>query len=182
MPGTGWTQFIPLSVVVDLARPAWPSDTGGDVDIELQLASSQVAWDDVDGANWIDAIPGAMPPCLLQESMGDPVLPNIGNELVAQSLNAIQVGLPLRVLPGLAESVEAIAATGLTQFRAVCGPNPDPYCIHGFAGNSGDAGDAAREQIGTFLITALLGIPRIDVPQICLEDVPDGSCDLPPRR
>ena len=178
VPGTGWTQFIPLSVVVDYARPAWPSETGGDLDIELQIASSQNAWDDVDGANWLDALPGAMPPCLLQESMGDPVLPNIGNELVAQSLGAVQVGVPLRPLPGLALANEAIARTGLTQFHVDCGPDPDPYCVHGFAAGTTPAGLAAQQQIGTFLITALLGIPRVEVPQICLDDVPDGSCDF----
>jgi hypothetical protein len=177
VPGTGWTQFVPLSVLVNYARPAWSSVSGGDLDLELQIGSSQIAWDDVDGANWIDAVPGPMPICLLQESIGDPVLPNIGNELVAQAMGAVQVGVPLRALPGMPDVAEAINQTGLQQYRAICAPG-DVYCVHGFAGDSGLAGQAARQQIGTFLLTSLLGISRIATPPLCLQDVPDGSCDF----
>ncbi len=175
VPGTAWTQFIALSDIVNLARDAWPSAKGGAVNLDLQLATSQTAWDDVDGANWVDALPTPVPPCLIQEDIGDPVLPNIGNELVAVSLGAVQVGVPLRVLPGLAHVEEAVAQSGLQQFHDTCGVDD---CLHRFAQSNSLAGQAAREQIGTFLVTSLLGIPRVIVPSICTANVPDGSCDF----
>lgn len=173
VPGAAWTHFIPqaslYSLLVDPITHAWyPSD----IDRRSALAMMQNAWDDVDGAAWED--PDSV--LLLQESMGDPVLPNVGTAMLAKSRGATLVGSPLdEMLVGLERADEVVGKTGITQFRT---PFTDDLDIHGFAEEEGPVADAAREQIEVFLTSWLAGEPpRIIEPSACAEQ---GSCDFGP--
>ncbi|MFN7146702.1 MAG: hypothetical protein ACK4YP_23215, partial [Myxococcota bacterium] len=92
VPGAAWTHFIPAAslygILVDPITRAWyPSD----IDRRAALAMAQNAWDEVDGAAWED--PDST--LLLQESMDDPVLPNVGTAMLARARGAVLVGAPL---------------------------------------------------------------------------------------
>ena len=114
-------------------------------------------------------------PLLLQESIGDPVLPNLATELVAVGTGAVHVGVPIHPFVGLEQVDEASGINGITQYRV---KSDDQLEVHGFADRNTRAGEAARQQIQTFLETSWAGAPRIEVPPICLEDHADGSCDF----
>jgi hypothetical protein len=173
VPGAGWSHFVGESDTFQfldrILRAAYPDL----IDLRLAVAVSQLAWDDVDGANWVDESDDAA--YLVQESMGDPILPNPGTELVAAAARAAHVGAVLAPVTGTTPASEAVGRSGLTQFRVAA---TRPLDIHGFAGKSGPAGDAAREQISAFLRSALAGSPRIEVPPLCRENTPAGSCDF----
>lgn len=172
--GAGWTHFVSESVLFELLASALSADYDTPLDLHLSLAMSQALFDDVDAAVWADAVDRPAPVCLLQQSMGDPVLPNQGTELLAAALGARQVGQVLAAVPGL----EAVAGplegqSGLTQFRV---PGEGMLDIHGFAARETIAGEAARWQIRTFIESALAGAPRIELPASCV----DGRCDFAP--
>jgi hypothetical protein len=103
---------------------------------------SQGNWDDIDGACWIEAIREKQPNFLIQESIGDPVLPNPGSETVAITSDALQVGAVLEAIEGLDAAGAATARSGITQYRV-----PDTEASHCFAARDTPAGAAAREQI-----------------------------------
>ena len=171
VPGGAWTHFIPeaslYAILVDPITRAWyPSD----LDRRAALAMSQNAWDDVDGAAWAD--PGST--LLFQESMGDPVLPNVGTTMLARARGAVLVGGPLDDRMGDIEVTDGVVGrTAITHYQTSF---TDDYDIHGFAAEEGPAGDASREQIGRFLEDWRDGeTPRIILPTLCVDS---GVCDF----
>lgn len=170
VPGAAWTHLIPkaslYSILVDPITHAWYPN---DLDRNAALAMSQNIWDDVDGAAWED--PDST--LLLQESMGDPVLPNVGTSMLARARGAKMVGAPLDDLLTDLEDVPSSTTTAITQYAT---DFTDDYDIHGFAAEDGPAGDAAREQIDVFLMDWLAGeLPEIVLPSTC---DPSGGCDF----
>lgn len=174
VPGGGWTHFIPASSSYAMLEGVFTSAYGDPVTAALALLMSQTGWDDVDGAAWANGAEGENV-ALLQESVGDPVLPNIGSEILAACFSAslLQPAIvPVDTLPS-ADRVEGGSA--LEQFQV---PLSDgDYGIHGFAANDTPASDAAMAQILSFFMSALDGAPVIEHAALCEEDNADGSCD-----
>ncbi len=169
VPCAAWSHIIAdatlYKLLVEQILNAWYPEV---LDARLAIVMGQNAWDDADGATWEDP-DGVL---LLQESIGDPVVPNRGTALLALSRGATLVGPAIDDLMGglpAADSVEG--ATGITQFRT---SETEDYDVHGFADRDTAAGRAGREQIADFLQSVLEGAPRIEVPQTCIEH---GSCD-----
>lgn len=170
VPAGAWSHIIPdaslYRLLVEQILTAWYPET---LDARLAIAMGQNAWDDVDGAAWEygDSV------LLLQESIGDSVVPNRGTVLLARAMGATLVGPPIDDLTGGMPTGDAVeGATGLTQYRTSA---TDEYDIHGFGDTDYPAGIAAREQIADFLQSVLEGTPRIEVPATCVEN---GSCDF----
>ena len=174
VPGAAWTHFMPSSDLYTLVAKGLLPDFGTSVDMELALLMSQGNWDDVDGATWVDAIDHPMPVFLVQESMGDPILPNPGTEMVAAAVHATQVGAVLAPVTGAARADRVEGASALTQYKVPDGVKG--LDIHGFAARDTPAGVAAREQIREFLDSALAGAPVITIPPGCVAN--GGSCDF----
>jgi hypothetical protein len=169
VPCGAWSHIIAdatlYKLLVEQILSAWYPET---LDARLAIAISQNAWDDVDGATWEDP-DGVL---LMQESIGDPVVPNRGTTMLALSRNATLVGPAIDDLVGVLSTATSIeGATGITQFRT---SETEDYDVHGFADRDTAAGRAARDQIAGFLQSVLDGAPRIDVPAAC---VARGSCD-----
>ena len=177
VPGAGWTHFIPHSYTDEAFLGALlAANYNGEIDVALSMLTAQGAWDDVDGSSWVQLALADGDMFLLQESMDDPVLPNIGTEILAACLQALQIEPwlePLEAFESTAEPVTAGAA--LEQFRV---PATGVYDVHGFAGRDTLAGDAAREQISAFLTSIWAGAPVMEHPQGCVDATSDGSCDF----
>lgn len=171
VPGAGWTGFIPGSMVYSTLEGLLKGAYAGDLNLAHALAMSQGNWDDVDGAAWIDSIREKQPAFLIQESIGDPVLPNPGSETVAITSDALQVGAVLVPIEGLDAAGAAIGRSGITQYLV---PDTEALDIHGFAARDTPAGAAAREQIRSFVQSVFAGAPAVEVPAGC----PGGSCDF----
>jgi hypothetical protein len=171
VPGAAWTHFVPQSMVYDTVRGLLRPSYGGDLDVGFALAMSQSNWDAIDGAVWADRMPDEESVYLVQESIGDPVLPNVGSEMLAVATGATQVGAVLVPILGVPTAEEAAGKTGLTQFKIA---GTDPYEVHGFAAGGSPAGVAARQQITAYLKSAWEGQPKISVPASC----PGGNCDF----
>lgn len=177
VPGAGWTHMIPSSMLFtagmqSIMLEVYPSE----LDLHHAVVMAQNNWDDVDGAVWADealAVGGAF---LLQQSMGDPILPNLGTELLANALGAVQLEPLLEPIVGL-ESTSGVVTAGaaLEQFRV---PNTGQYDVHGFASRGTPASDAALEQIMGLLHSAWAGNPEMRHPEGCALVTPDGSCDF----
>jgi hypothetical protein len=176
VPGAGWTHFVPTSGPFSALDALFGTTTPSALDRALSVVMTQGSWDPVDGAAW--AATGIRPTlvALVQASMGDPILPNIGSHLVATSSNAVQVGAVLEPVEGVTAVPFAEGRTALTQFR-ISNRNTDPIDRHGFGGRNTTAGRAAREQIRAFLDSAWRGAPRITVPPLCTRGGLD-SCDF----
>jgi hypothetical protein len=173
VPGAGWTHFIPGSSIFGMLKGLLKNKFGGDLPFLQAFLRSQTNWDDIDGALWIEALEGRDAAFLIQESIGDPVLPNAGSENVATITGATQVGAVLMPIGGLKAADKVEGASGITQYRV---PDKDPLDIHGFAARDVPAGVAAREQIRAFVTSVYAGKPLIEVPPGC----PGGSCDFGP--
>lgn len=172
VPGGAWTHFIPTAslytILVDPITRAWyPTD----IDRRAALAMAQNAWDDIDGAAWED--PDSV--LLLQESIDDPILPNVGTTLLARARGAVLVGLPIDDRMGDVEVTEGVEGeTAITQYLT---PFTGEYDIHGFAAESGPVTEAAQQQIAVFLTDWRDGrTPRIVLPDGCVER--GGRCDF----
>ena len=176
VPGGAWSHFIPHSYLYSwVMEGVMETNYGGAVNARIALAYSQGGWDDVDGACWGDIARDKGTVYLMQESVGDPVMPNVGTELLARSLQAAHVGVPITTLPGIEQTGDLVGATGLTQFSV---PTTGEYDVHGFAARSTPAGDAAMEQIFLFARAAWAGESEIVVPSGCAAVSTDGSCDF----
>lgn len=171
VPGAAWTHYLPDSELFTVLADGFSASYDSRLDLEIAIAMSTSNWDDIDGSLWVDAVRGKLPVFLLQQSMGDPILPNVGTDLLAASLHATQVGTVLSPILDLPRAASLENATGLTQYRV---PNTGAADVHGFAARETPGGAAAREQIRTFLRTARAGTPRIEVPAEC----PDARCDF----
>lgn len=176
VPGAGWTHFVPTSDPFSALDALFGTTTPSALDRALSVVMSQGSWDPVDGAAW--AATGVRPGlvALIQESMGDPILPNIGTHLVATSSNAVQVGAVLEPVEGVAQRPLSEGRTALTQFR-ISNRNTAPLDRHGFGGRDSTAGRAARQQIRAFFDSVWSGSPRITVPPLCTRGGLE-SCDF----
>ncbi|HJN74910.1 MAG TPA: hypothetical protein QGF58_13345 [Myxococcota bacterium] len=177
VPGTGWSHMIPHSMLYEVAlEELFTVNYGSPLQMHLAMVMGQGAWDDVDGAVWADealAVGGAF---LLQESMEDPVLPNLGTNLLANALHATQIEPVLDPIHGL-ESIDGTVTEGaaLEQFRV---PDTGVYDVHGFAARDTIAAEAAMEQILGFLGSAWEGDNPMVHPSLCWEYGKDGTCDF----
>lgn len=171
VPGAGWSHFVPFSIVYGAVEGLLKSNYGGDLGFLHALTMSQGNWDDIDGGSWIEHLRAKDPHVLIQESIGDPVLPNPGSELVAVSAEALMVGATLVPIEGIEPAPEAVGRSGITQYWV---PGTDANAVHGFAAEDGPGGVAARAQIFDYLTSVYAGAPRIAVPADCA----GGSCDF----
>lgn len=175
VPGAAWTHFMGDSDFYDLLETGLADSYLGRLNLLLAMLMSQTNWDDIDGAVWVDAVPDDGPVYLLQQSMGDPILPNAGTEMAAAALNAVQVGTVLNPVWGLEQAQEARGRHALTQYRT---PATSPLSIHGFAARNTTEGAAAREQMLSFIESVFAGEPRITIPALCIDHGVGGSCDF----
>ena len=171
VPGAGWTHFIPKASVFNLVSALIQGPYLGNLNVLHAIAMSQGCWDDIDGAVWASELAGRDSVFLLQESMGDPILPNPGSEMAAVVTGADQVGKVLSPILGVDPVEVADAHTAITQYRV---PDKDELDIHGFAARDTPAGNAARDQILSFLKSVYEKQPKITVPPGCA----GGSCDF----
>lgn len=176
VPGAGWTHFVTTSAPFTTLDELFATTTPSAIDRALSVVMTQSSWDPVDGAAW--AATGIRPDLvlLLQESMGDPILPNIGTHLVATASHAVQVGEVLEPIVGVDRVTESVNRTALTQFRIPNGIT-DLVERHGFGGKNTQAGIAARQQISRFFDSVWAGAPLITVPPGCVRGTLN-SCDF----
>jgi len=177
VPAGAWTHLIPDSLMYESAmQPVLEAKYGDPIDARMAIALTQTGWDDVDGPLWADRALADGVSFLLQESMGDPVVPNQGTSVLATALGADMVGPPLEPIVGLAVVDEVRDGVGITQYRV---PDTGVYDVHGFAARSTLAGAAAMEQIFTFVRSGWdEGSPRVAFPAGCSEVTPAGDCDF----
>ena len=177
VPGTGWSHMIPHSLLYEVAlQDLFEVRYGNPLDMHLAMVMGQGAWDDVDGAVWADEALEAGGAFLLQESMGDPVLPNLGTNLLANALGAKQLLPLLDPIHGL-EQVDGVVTDGaaLEQYRV---PDTGVYDVHGFAARDTIAAEAAQEQLLAFLENAWQGERPMAHPELCTNEGLDGTCDF----
>ncbi len=172
VPGAAWTHFIPGSQTYSTIRGLLRTSYGGDIDVMAALLMSQTNFDNIDGGAWAGNIPADPSVLLVQESIGDPILPNAGTEMLSVATNALHLGQAITPILGLETGKEAVERTALTQYKVPAGG--DALDIHGFAARSGPAGDAARAQITAFINSAWAGQAKITVPEACV----GGNCDF----
>jgi hypothetical protein len=167
--GGGWSHFLRSSVFFSPLAALMRISLGSPLDVTLVVSQTQTNLDYMDGAAWADHR-DEPPVFLLQESIDDLVLPNIGTELMAVSSGAQLVGEALVSFGGLESTSMAVEQTAITQFRV----SGDDAGIHGFAITDTVAGEAARAQIRHFFATALAGSAEVIVPPQC----PASGCDF----
>ncbi len=172
VPGAGFSHWLPPSSYYGLVELGLAGRFDGPAALNLGIAMAQTVFDPMDGAIWAD--PQASKVFLVQISEGDPILPNMGSELVATSVDALHVGEVLWPIVGLEHAEEAVGRSAVTQFH-VPGEGLD---VHGFAAGDSLGGQAARQQFIDFVETLWAGAPRIEVPTLCQENTPPGSCDF----
>lgn len=175
VPGAMWSQWARDSLLFDTFIAPLRNRNAGEVNVLTLAAMSQTLFDHIDGASFRSLAVADGDVFLAQESMGDPVLPNAGNEAVAIVTGAVQVGAVLSPIHGLdAEPTEIVGRSGITQFRVAS--EGGTFDVHGFAADQGTtAGQAAFEQIELFLNSTWdTGMPIIRVPSLC----PGGDCDF----
>jgi hypothetical protein len=172
VPGAAWTHFVPKSLLFTMIEGLLHEPYHSYVNALQAVAMSQGDWDEVDGAPWSSALEGRDGAFLIQESIGDPVVPNPGTEMVAEITGATQVGAVLvPIAVGIPTATQVVGASGITQYWVT---SSDPFDIHGFAAQSTPAGDAARSQIASFVTSIWAGTPTITVPAGCT----GGSCNF----
>ena len=174
VPGAGWSHMIPGSDLYAIMEGFVQATYGDEVDVTLALLMAQGVWDEVDGAAWADEARDDGDMFLLQESIGDPILPNLGTAILAAALDAVQLDPAIEDVRGLSHTDGPVTdGMVLEQFRV---PDTGVYDVHGFADRDTEAGRAARDQIFGFLMGALDGAPVIAHPERC-DATADGSCD-----
>ena len=174
VPACGWSHWVSDSLFFQLSIARVRRSNGGDVNAAIVSAMSQTLLDEVDGATFGPMGIADGDVFLVQESMGDEVVPNAGSEFLGIVTQATQVGAVLAPIHGLPhEAVETVGHSGITQFVSEGEGVGD---VHGFANNQdAPSGRAAFEQIELFLRTAWDdGAPVVRVPSLC----EGGSCDF----
>ena len=174
VPGAGMSHYLRFSMFYPVLEQVLRSNGGRLIDVELSLAMAQVALDPGDSVHWLDAATPA-PVYLIQQSIGDPVLPNIGSDLAATTAKALHIGAVLHPVVDVEPADLAVGRSGFTQYKVA---SEDPYDIHGFGAGHSPAGLAAREQIRAFIHSVWAGDPQITLPQACIENFPAESCDF----
>lgn len=160
--GGGWSHFLRSSVFFAPLDALMRISLGGPLDVTLVVSQMQANLDYIDGAVWADHREDP-PVLLIQESVGDLVLPNIGTELMAVASGAVRVGEAIEAFGDLEQVNRALEETAITQYRVT----GDDAGVHGFAIGDSTAGDAARDQIRHFFATAQQGEAEIVVPSQC---------------
>jgi hypothetical protein len=171
VPGAGWATWTRDALQFDYISGFIGLSNGGDLSVPILVAIAQTMFDEADGASWVDVLAGDPLIALEQESIGDPVLPNPGTEMVARVTGAIQVGAVLVPIEGVDTGATVRGASALTQFRV---SDTDAIEIHGFAARDTPAANAAQAQIVAFVRSVWAGVPVIAVPEGCA----GGSCDF----
>jgi hypothetical protein len=179
VPGAGWAGYLVLSSVFSLGRGVLLATYRNDVNLQLAVAITQTNFDAMDGANWATSAMARDVPMVIQQSMGDPVLPAPGTEMVATVARARQLGAALSPVHGVVPETdgEVLNGASFTQFR-VPARVTGAYDVHGFGARDTIAGDAAREQIFAFLQSVWMGAPRSLTPSYCVVNMPMNSCDF----
>ncbi|MCB9759810.1 MAG: hypothetical protein H6739_08195 [Alphaproteobacteria bacterium] len=177
VPGAGWTHMIPHSLLYDSGVGAIMLEVYDDVlDLQLAILMSQGSWDDVDGAVWADEALEVGGNFLLQQSMGDPVLPNVGTNLLSSALGAVQFEPSLDPRHDLASTTgQVTSGAALEQFRV---PDTGVFDVHGFAARDTIAGEAALAQIIELLESYWAGDTHVSHPALCAEYGLNGTCDF----
>jgi hypothetical protein len=176
VPGAGCSQFFQQADQWQQLDAVFSATTPSAIDRALALVLSQGGWDPIDGAAWA-ALPDApLKPLLIQESIGDTVMPNLASELVAASSHAVQVGGVIEPVQGVTAQSVAVNQPGLTQFRLPASAASDAGAKHAFVTKGTPAGVAAREQLTAFLRSVFAGTPRIVEPPTCVSNA--TSCDF----
>jgi|LNFM01.1.fsa_nt_gb hypothetical protein len=183
VPGAGWTGYLVLSSVFSLGRGVLLANYRSDVNLQLAVAIAQSNFDAIDGANWAGAAMARRVPLVVQQSMGDPVLPAPGTEMVATATGASQIGAPLSTVPGVTRAMNDTVVNGVsfTQYRVPSNVT-GAYDVHGFGARDTPAGLAAREQIFSFIQSVWMGAPRATLPPRCANNMPANSCDFSAAR
>jgi hypothetical protein len=173
VPPGAWTQMIPSSFYfTDIIEPIATARYRDEIEVRQMIVMTQGIWDEVDSAIWASRTDAIL---LVQESVGDPIVPNLASELLARSLNATRVAGAITELWGFDNEAETvIGASAFTQFKVL--DKGDAYQVHGFAARDTEAGKAARAQILHFIQTAADGTPEIITPEACLLN--GGNCDF----
>lgn len=167
VPGGCWTQTILGSdFYTDYLRPLMLGNFDDLFEIHHVLAIGQTAMDEMDGAAWGGQLSDEL--ILLQQSMGDPIVPNVSTEILARAMGADVVGAPLSADLNLeqVDTVEAIGV-GLTQYQIA---STEPFVVHGFAGTDTRGGAAAREQLYAMGQAVRNQQPKIILPVDCDPD------------
>ena len=164
VPGAAWSQWVWHSETFDIIYDLLSLRYEDDVDLALALSIAQTNLDLADGASWTEALAEHPTAFLLQESMGDPILPNPGTEIAAVAVGARHVGGVLEPIVGVSPADEVVGGSGLTQFRVPAG---DRFAVHGFAARDTPAGVAAREQMLAFVRSVRAGAAVIAPPPSC---------------
>lgn len=175
VPGAGFSQFLLVAEQWQQLDAVFALTTPSGIDRALALTISQSSWDLIDGAAWSahEAPPRSL---LVQESIGDPVLPNVGTELLAASSGAVQVSRVLREVAGVKPATVAMSRPALTQFQVPASVT-DSGEVHAFLTRDTPAGVAAREQLRHFLSTTWAGAPTVIEPPTCTANG-DRGCDF----
>ncbi|APR84979.1 Hypothetical protein A7982_10328 [Minicystis rosea] len=171
VPGAAWTHFVPTSLMFAPIKGLLNSPYQGELNALHAVTMAQLDFDEIDGASWVDALAKKNAVFLIQESVGDPVVPNPGSAMVAVVTGADQVGAVISPMFGVTPVSEADGKSGITQYLV---PDTDGYDIHGFAARNTPAGNAARDQIIAFGASVYAGAPKITAPPSCT----GGSCDF----
>jgi hypothetical protein len=175
VPGAAWTHFAPDSELWSTLELLFKASTPSPIDRALGMSMTQTNWDPVDGAAWAPLSGRADLLILAQQSMGDPILPNIGSEFLAASSKAVQLGAVLEPIVGVPAVQGPVTRSAITQFRVPA--SETGLSIHGFAARGSPAGVAARQQISAFITSVWAGTPRIALPEACASR-PGQSCDF----
>lgn len=171
VPGAAWGTWVADAAQFALIQPLLARANGGALNVWIGIAAGQTFLDECDGASWVDVIADEPVTALVQESIGDPVLPNPGTHVVARVVGASQVGAVLLPVAGVETATEVHGASGLTQYHV---PGTDPLEVHGFAAQDTPAAAAAQAQIFAFVSSAWAGEAAITLPEGCA----GGSCDF----
>jgi len=173
VPACGWTQWVRDSLFYLISAVGIRRNTGGDIGAQIALSVLATEIDTIDGTSFVEMARENGDVLLIQESMGDEVVPNQGTELMAIVTGATMVGEALSPIHGVEVATgEVRGRSVITQFRA---ETNDVGAVHGFATNDGRAsGQAAMEQIRTFLASAWDGEAIVRVPSQC----PAARCDF----
>ncbi len=153
VPGAGFTHWLGGSVRYEVLALVLEDSYPEVVDIQMVSAMAQGAWDIVDGAVWAGT--REEPPVFaIQISIGDPVMPNVGSEMVATSMDAVHLGVPIVDIPGLDTAFEEVRGrSAVTQF-------------------------IAQEQFRGLIESLWAGDPVIRTPAACLALTTPGRCDF----
>lgn len=172
VPGAAWSHWVLQSYIFDSFRSLLATPyVDPDLDMPLAVAIGQINFDLIDGVSWYWKLKREPEIFLVQESVGDPVLPNDGNEMVARVTGAKHIGAAIHPVYGLTPATEVANGSAFTQYKV---QGSGPYVIHGFAADPTPAGMAAFEQSLGFANSVWDGSPLITVPSGC----ENMSCDF----